>query len=161
MMSDTATATAVNRVRRPRRGGGTRPARTTRHYRPEPSPAAAVRSVPNLAVNVDLRGRALLSSVDVECGIRGSIVRSPSALARHDVRGIPVRPVVLWRGRLILAVPQLCFSQELRQRRNVEAESSPGEPRLDLLEKPSIAVGVGERSVRTIGLPLRVRPGTG
>ena len=41
--------------------------------------------------------------------------------------------------------------QKLCQRRDVQAESSSGKPRLDLLEEPAVAVRITERCEREIG----------
>ena len=84
------------------------------------------------------------STFDVERGIFGCLVGSPSALARNHVGRVPAGPVVFRSGRLVRAMAFLCFLQKLCQRRDVQAESSSGKARLDLLKNPAIAVRIGE-----------------
>ena len=94
----------------------------------------------------------------VERAILGCLLGSPPALARDDVGGVPIRPVVLRSGRFVLAMVLLCLSQKLCQRRDVEvAESSSGKPRLDLLEQPAVAVRIAERGVRAVGATVAGR----
>ena len=57
---------------------------------------------------------------DVERGILGRLLGSPPALARDDVGGVPLRPVVLRSGRFVLAMALLCLAQKLGQRRDVQ-----------------------------------------
>jgi len=51
---------------------------------------------------------------------------------------------MLRSGRFVLAMALLCLSQKLGQSRDVDAESSSGKPRLDLLEQPAVAVWITE-----------------
>src|SRR5262245_47148353 len=82
----------------------------------------------------------------MERSVLGRLLRSPAALARDDVRGVPIRPVMLRGGRFVLAMALLGLSQESSQRRDVEvAEPAPGKPRLDLLQQPAVAVWIAER----------------
>ena len=82
----------------------------------------------------------------LERAILGRLLGCLPALARDDVGGVPVRPVVLWSGRLVRAVMLLGLTQKLCQRRDVHAESPSGKPRRDLLQHPAVAVGIAERS---------------
>ena len=75
------------------------------------------------------------------------IIGGLSALASNDVGGIPAGPVVFRRCRLVEAVPRLCFLKQLCHSRDIEAESSSGQPCLDLLKDPRIAVRVSEGGV--------------
>ena len=89
----------------------------------------------------------------MERAVLGRLLGSPSLLARDDVGGVPVRPVVLRGGRFVLAMMLLCLSQELGQSRDVQvAESSSGKPRLDLLEQPAVAVRIAERGKCCVGV---------
>src|SRR5688572_16218130 len=84
---------------------------------------------------------------DVEARSLRCIIGGPSALASNDVGGIPAGPVVLRRRRLVHAVPLLCFLKQLCHCCDIEAESSSGQPCLDLLKNPRIAVRVSEGGV--------------
>src|SRR6478609_10041118 len=54
------------------------------------------------------------------------------------------------RCRFVLAMVLLCFSQKLCQSPDIQAESSSGKPRRDLLEQPSVAVRIAERGERAV-----------
>src|SRR5687767_1528131 len=84
---------------------------------------------------------------DVEARSLRCIIGGPSALASNHVGGIPAGPVVLRRRRLVHAVPLLRFLKQLCQCLDIEAESSSGQPYLDLLKDPRIAVWVSEGRV--------------
>src|SRR6185369_15258421 len=83
-------------------------------------------------------------------------------LARDDEGGVEQGPVVLRRGRFVLAVVLLGFSKQIGQRREVHPESASGQPRHDLLQEPAVAVRVTKGCERTIGaalwIPTRYRP---
>ena len=79
---------------------------------------------------------------DLKRGILDRLVGSSPALTCDDVGSVPPRPVVLRSGRFVLAMALLCFSQQLCQGRDVQAESSSGKPRLDLLQQPAVAVWI-------------------
>ena len=57
----------------------------------------------------------------VERGICRRIVRSSAVLARNDVCGVPLRPVVFQSGRLVPAVALFRFAQKIGQRHDVRA----------------------------------------
>src|SRR5215471_20012970 len=57
---------------------------------------------------------------------------------------------MLWTLCLVVAVPLLGFLEELSERWGIQAESSPGQPRFDLLEQPAVAIGIAERGERSI-----------
>ena len=87
------------------------------------------------------------------------LLGSPAALACDNVRGVPLRPVVLRSGGFVRAMVLLCLPQKVGQSRHVQAaESSSGKSRLDLLEQPAVAVRIAERSPRAIGVTVRIRP---
>jgi len=60
--------------------------------------------------------------------------------------------------RFVLAMVLLCFSQKLCQSPDIQAESSSGKPRRDLLEQPSVAVRITERGERAVAGMLGIRP---
>src|ERR1700728_763648 len=83
--------------------------------------------------------------------IFGCLFGRLALLARDNVGGIPVRPVVLRSGRFVFAMMSLCFLQKLRQRRDIQiAESSARQTGCDFLEQPSIAVGITKRGKRAV-----------
>src|SRR4029450_6844608 len=95
-------------------------------------------------------------SFHVERAIARCLLGSLPLLARDDVRGVPIRPVVLRSGRFVLTVMLLCFFEKLCQGRDVRAAQSPsGEARLDLLEQPGVAVGIAESGQCGVGATLR------
>ena len=72
-------------------------------------------------------------------------------LTRDDVGGVPVRPLVLRSGGLVLAMMALCFAQKACECVYVQiAESATGQARRDFLEQPAVTVGVEERSERAV-----------
>ena len=83
-------------------------------------------------------------TLDAECAIFGRFFGTPSPLARNDVSGVPIRPVMLRSGRFVLAMTLLCFPEKLGQSRHLQAEAPPGKPRRDLLEEPAVTVGITE-----------------
>ncbi len=90
----------------------------------------------------------------------GRLVGSLPAFACHDVFGVPLRPLVLRRGRFVLTMARLGFSQQLPHRRDVDAaESSSRKPRGDLLKQPAVAVRIVEGREREIGATFRVAAG--
>lgn len=52
------------------------------------------------------------------------------------------------------AMALLCLLRKLCQSREVQAESSSGQPRCDLLEQPAVAVGIAERGERAVAARL-------
>src|SRR5262245_36636635 len=81
----------------------------------------------------------------VECTFFGRLLWSLPLLARDDVGGIPLLPVVRRRRLFVLAMVLLCFFEKRNQSRNVHvAESSSGKTRLDLLQQPAVPVRIAE-----------------
>ena len=67
--------------------------------------------------------------------------------------------MVLRGGWFVLAMMLLRLTQELCQRRDVQiAESTSGQARCDLLEQPSVAIRVAERSKGKVAAVTGVRP---
>src|SRR4030095_11331620 len=100
------------------------------------------------------------NSLHVKPGVLHCIFGTPAALPRDDVRGVPVRPMVLRSGRFVFAVMLLRLFEKRRQRGYVHAaESASRNPRRDLLQDPAVAVRVIERREREIRATLRIRSG--
>ena len=95
----------------------------------------------------------------VATGGRGGLLRGAPALASVHVRRIPVPPVVRWGDRLERAVMLGRFMQELCKSRNVHRSHPAREPLLDLLQQPTVAVGIAERGIRGVGTALGSGPG--
>src|SRR5882672_8196079 len=94
--------------------------------------------------------------------IPGCLRGRPAALARDDVGGVPPRPMVFRSGRFVLAMTLLCFPQKIGQGRDIHiAESTSGNPRVDLLQQPAVAVRIAERGERDVAAPLRIRSAEG
>src|SRR5262249_6082899 len=91
-----------------------------------------------------------VDAFDVKRGVFGGLVRRPPTLARHDVAAVPLRPVVLRTLCLVVAVPLLGFLKKLSERWDIQAESSTGKPRLDLLEEPAVSIGIAKRRERPV-----------
>src|SRR5258708_12601155 len=67
--------------------------------------------------------------------------------------------MVLRGSWFVLAMMLLRLTQKLCQRRNVQiAESTSGQARCDLLEQPSVAIRVAERSKGKVAAVTGVRP---
>src|ERR1700686_2319383 len=67
--------------------------------------------------------------------------------------------MVLRGGWFVLAMMLLRLTQKLCQRRDVQiAESTSGQARCDLLEEPSVAIRVAERSKGKVAAMIGVRP---
>src|SRR6266581_1096963 len=67
--------------------------------------------------------------------------------------------MVLRGGWFVLAMMLLRLAQKLCQRRNVQiAESTSRQARCDLLEQPSVAIRVAERSKGRVAAVIGVRP---
>ena len=69
----------------------------------------------------------------------GGIRRAATVLARAQVRRIPVPPVVLRMGLLVVAVPLFCLAEEFGKRCNIHSFEmghlfASGQPCLDLLK---------------------------
>src|ERR671912_2442813 len=90
-------------------------------------------------------GRPVACPLDAARPIFCRSLGTVSSLARNDVFGVPVRPVVLRSGRFVLPMTLLCFLQKLSQRGDVRAESSSGKLRRNLLQQPAVAVRITER----------------
>ena len=86
----------------------------------------------------------------------GCLFGSPPVLARGDIGGVPARPVVLRSRRFVPAMAHLCLSQKLRQSCDVQAESSSGKPRRDLLEQPAVSVRITEPGERAVAAVLGI-----
>src|SRR5688572_4276265 len=98
-----------------------------------------------------------MGTLHVARAICDGIFGSLALLARDDVRGVPIGPVVLRRGRFVRAMACFCLSQKLRQTRDVQvAESSAGKPRRDLLEQPAVAVRIAERRIGSVGATVGI-----
>jgi hypothetical protein len=70
-------------------------------------------------------------------------LRSLTALARDNVAGVPVRPMVLRSGRLIFVMVLFSLLQQFGQRRDVQiTKSSARQPGCDFLKQPSVAVRI-------------------
>src|SRR5262245_2570063 len=102
--------------------------------------------------------RAFASTFDVPRRVFDGLIGTPPALARDDVGAVPVRPMVLWSGRFVLAMALFCFAQELDLSRDVAAESSSGQPRPDLLEQPAVAIWIAETGERKVAGVIGCRP---
>src|SRR5438132_10699857 len=82
-----------------------------------------------------------LGALHVECSISGGLLGRAAALARDEIGGVPLRPMVLRRARFVLAVALLRLTQKRYQRFDVHAaEPSSRKPGLDLLQHPGVAV---------------------
>src|SRR6202008_2448561 len=113
---------------------------------------SGLRADPHRAGRAPAGGPSSLSGAfQVEFGISGRVLGGPAALTGDDVGGVPPRPVVLGGSRFVRAVALLGFAQQSGQRRDVQAEPTPGKPGLDLLQQPAVAVGVAERGPRAVG----------
>jgi hypothetical protein len=98
----------------------------------------------DVSVAHDRRWSSSAGLFHVARGTRGCLLGCLPLLTRNDVGGVPPRPVVLRGRRLVLAMPRLCLTQKFCQGRDVQAESSSGKSRLDLLEQPTVAVWIAE-----------------
>ena len=93
--------------------------------------------------------------------IAGCLLGSPALLARDDVGGVPLGPVVLRSGRLgTRRGAPLSLAAARSASRRPGAESPSGKPRLNLLEQPAVAVRIAERGEREIGATFWVGPGS-
>src|SRR6516225_12278046 len=101
----------------------------------------------------------LLSPFDVQLACFGRCFGRLPVLSRNHVGGVPPRPMVLQSGWFVLAMMLLRLTQKLCQRRDVQvAESTSGQARCDLLEQPSVAIRVAERSKGKVAAVTGVRP---
>ena len=78
------------------------------------------------------------------CASGGRLLGRPPLLARDDVGGVPLRPVVLRSSPFVLAMVSLSLAGALSAGDVQVAESSPGKTRLDLLEQTAVAVRITE-----------------
>src|SRR5262249_7812566 len=97
-----------------------------------------VRHVPEKGALRDL----WTSLLNVQGCVISRLFGSPALLARDDVGGIERRPVVLRGRRFVRAMAHLGLAQKICQGREVEAQSSSGQARLDLLKQPAVAVRI-------------------
>src|SRR5262245_41800753 len=91
--------------------------------------------------------RLLLSGFDAAGRFSGRLIGVLATLASDDVPGVPLRPMVLWSAGSVYSVPVLRLAQQINERRQIPAEPPAGEPSLDFLQHPAIAVRITERSI--------------
>ena len=77
----------------------------------------------------------------VEVGGNRRLLRAAAVLARTQVGGVPVPPVVRRGGLLDMVVLQGRLEQETAQRGDVDLVDPPGQAGGDLLQQPAVAVG--------------------
>src|SRR5207248_10822600 len=100
----------------------------------------------------------------VMIGGGGGLRRTAAVLTRVQVGRVPVPPVMFDVRLLVVVVVLRCFAEELRKGCNVHGLGSPqlplaaGKPLLDLLQQPTVTIGVLERGERKIRTTLRVAP---
>ena len=84
--------------------------------------------------------------------VLGSFFGGLAILARDDVGGVPIRPLVLRGSGFVFGVMLLGLLQELGQCGHIQrARPSARQACCDFLEEPSIAVGIAKRGKRAIG----------
>src|SRR5579862_9516845 len=121
-----------------------------------PAPAnRAARDGPAWPVPIMIASKCFMGSVCpfyVDLAVFGCLFGRLAFLTRHNVGGVPARPVVLRSGRFVFAVVLLSLLQELGQGRDIQiTKSAARQPGCDFLKQPSIAVGITKRSERAVG----------
>src|SRR5678815_4911678 len=88
--------------------------------------------------------RSVTNALHVKSSGLDRLFGGPALCASDDVGCVPVGPVVLRSARFVGTMVRFRLSQELRECRDVQGQSTSGKPRVDLLEQPAIAIGVLE-----------------
>src|SRR5205814_6993566 len=100
----------------------------------------------------------------VTIGRGGCLFRTASVLTRVQVRRIPIPPMMLAVGLLVLAVVFLRLAQDLGKSCDFHGSCSrrlpfaAGKTRCDLLKQPAVPIWILERGKREVGTALRVAP---
>ncbi len=100
----------------------------------------------------------------VTIGGGGCLFRTAAVLTRVQVRHVPIPPMMLAVGLLVLAVVFLRLAQDLGESCDFHGSCSrrlpfaAGKTRCDLLKQPAVPIWILERGKREVGTALRVAP---